>query len=122
MTSAARSVLVFGIYLAAIGVLLVLVPNLLLAVVFLPPTSEVWVRIAGMLTLFLSFFFIQSARSGLTPFYHWTVYTRTATIFFLAAFVFAGLASPYLIPFGIIDLAGALWTGLALRGTGVTRV
>jgi len=80
--------------------------------------NRCWARldIAGMLTLFLSFFFIQSARSGLTPFYHWTVYTRTATILFLAAFVLAGLASPYLIPFGIIDLAGALWTGLALRG------
>ena len=68
-----------------------------------------------MLTLFLSFFFIQAARSNLTPFFHWTVYTRSATILFLAAFVIAGLASAYILPFGVIDLAGAIWTGLALR-------
>lgn len=122
MTSAARSVFAFGIYLAVVGVLLVLVPNFLLEIVMLPATGEVWVRIVGMLTLFLSFFFIQSARAGLTPFFHWTVYTRTATIFFLGAFVISGLASAYLIPFGIIDLAGAIWTGVALRGAKVTRI
>jgi len=37
-------------------------------------------------------------------------------LLFFIAFVVAGLAPPVLILFGVIDLAGAAWTALALRG------
>jgi hypothetical protein len=37
-------------------------------------------------------------------------------LLFFIAFVVAGLAPPTLILFGVIDLAGAIWTALALRG------
>jgi len=115
MSSGARSIFVFGIYLAVVGIALLVVPNLLLGAFLLPGTTEVWVRVVGMLSLFLSFYFIQSARAGLTEFFRLTVYVRSTTILFLGAFVLLGFASPFLLPFGVVDLAGAIWTGRALR-------
>jgi hypothetical protein len=51
----------------------------------------------------------------MTDFLKLTVYTRSSLIVFFAAFVLLGLASPPLILFGVVDLLGAIWTGLALR-------
>ena len=115
MSASARSIFVFGIYLVVIGIALLVVPNLMLKLFLLPPTEEVWVRVVGMLTLFLSFYFIQAARSEMTEFFRWTVYTRCTTIVFLVGLVFFAYASPFLIPFGLVDLLGAIWTGMALR-------
>jgi hypothetical protein len=121
LTQAAKSILVFGIYLAAVGAAVILAPNFLLQLLGLPGTNEVWIRVVGVLTLFLAFFFIQAARHAVTEFFRWTVYVRSAFIFFLAAFVLFGLAGPTLILFGVIDLLGAIWTELALRSAGNGR-
>ena len=115
MSASARSVFVFGIYLAVIGLALLLVPNLMLRLFLLPPTDDVWVRIVGMLSLFLAFYFVQAARREMTEFFRWTVYVRCTTIVFLVGLVFLAYASPFLLPFGLIDLIGAIWTGLTLR-------
>ena len=48
-------------------------------------------------------------------FYKWTTHTRSGAILFLAFFTAMGWAHPLVIAFGIIDLAGAVWTHLALR-------
>ncbi len=53
MTPAARSVRVFAINLALLAVALLLAPNLLLGAVGLPTTSEVWIRVVGMLVALL---------------------------------------------------------------------
>ena len=42
MTQAARSSFVFGIYLVALGLAIMVVPDLVLAPFGFPPTSEVW--------------------------------------------------------------------------------
>ena len=60
-------------------------------------------------------YYIQVARKEMTDFFKLTVYTRSSLIIFFAAFVLLGLASPTLILFGVVDLLGAIWTGLALR-------
>ena len=115
MSNAGRSIFVFGIYLLVVALALLIVPNLLLGAFFLPATTEVWVRVVGMLSVFLSFYFIQAARSETIAFFRWTVWVRSTTILFLGAFVLLGLASPFILPFGVIDLLGAIWTGAALR-------
>ncbi len=115
MSKAARSVFVFGLYLAVLGIVLLLVPNVLLALFFLPTTTEVWVRVVGMLVLFLGFYYTQAARKEMKDFIRWTMYPRSTVILFFAAFVLMDLARPALILFGVADLLGVLWTGLALR-------
>jgi hypothetical protein len=98
-----------------LGIVLVVTPNFLLGMFFMPSTNEVWIRVVGVLVLFMAFYYIQTARKGMTGFFKLTVYTRSSLIIFFAAFVLLGLASPPLILFGVVDLLGAAWTGLALR-------
>lgn len=116
MNKAARSVFVFGIYLAVLGMGLVLVPNPLLTLFGFKPTTEVWIRIVGMLLIIIAYYDIMATRTRSTSFYHWTVVARISSFLFLTAFVILGLAQPMLLLFGFIDLAGATWTALALRG------
>ena len=117
MSNSARSVFVFGLYLVVLGIILLVAPNILLGMFFLPQTTEVWIRVVGMLVLYLGFYDTQAARKEMTDFFRWTVYARSAVIVFFAAFVLLGLASPPLILFGVVDFLGAIWTGMALRSS-----
>jgi len=115
MTRSATSILIFGIYLACLGVILLVKPDLLLSIAGLPSTSDPWIRLMGMLLLIVAFFYIQSARFGFRPFFQWTIYTRFSAVFILLALVIPGLASPVVLLFWLGGLAGALWTALALN-------
>jgi Kef-type K+ transport system membrane component KefB len=115
MSRSAVSIFIFGIYLAILGVLLVAIPNVLLGLMRIPPSHEVWIRLAGMLLLILAFFYIQAARNNLAIFFRWTSYTRLSALFFVIAFVLSGLIGPIIGLLWLEDLAGAIWTGLALR-------
>lgn len=117
MSSSARSVFVFGLYLVVLGIILVVAPNILLGMFFIPHTAEVWIRVVGMLVLILGFYYTQAARKEMIDFFRWTVYARSTVIVFFAAFVLLDFASPTLILFGAVDLLGAIWTGLALRSS-----
>jgi uncharacterized membrane protein len=114
MSHPARSITVFAGYLVLLGLTLLVAPNLLLTTFGIPPTNEVWIRIVGLLVLILAFYYIQAARKEMTDFFRWTVPARSAVIVFFVAFVFLGWVKPVLILFGAIDLAGAIWTTLAL--------
>jgi len=115
MSKSARSLFVFGLYVAAVGIIMLVVPNFMLKTLSRTSTTEVWIRVVGLLLLYLAFYYTQAARKEMTDFFRWTVYTRSTVIVFFAAFVILGFAGPPLIMFGVIDLLGAIWTGLALR-------
>lgn len=115
MSKSAKSVLIFGLYLEVLGIVLLITPNFLLGVFQVPNTNEVWIRVDGMLVFLLGVYYILAARKEMTDFFQWTVYLRPAVILFFTAFVLLGFVSPLLILFGVVDLLGAIWTGLALR-------
>lgn len=117
MTPAARSVQAFAVYLILLAVLLLLAPNLLLQAMGLPPTSEVWVRVVGMLVAFLSVYYWIAAATNLIPILRATVLCRLTVPVFFLVFVLAGWALWPLLLFGILDAAAALWTLAALRGS-----
>jgi hypothetical protein len=117
MSKSSLSVFVFGLYMVVLGIVLLVAPNFLLEMFFMPSTTEVWIRIVGVLLLLIAFYFTQTARKEMTEFFKLTVYTRASLIIFFTAFVLLGLASPTLILFGVVDLLGAIWTGLALRSS-----
>ena len=120
MSRAAISLFIFAIYLAVLGVSLLLFPNLLLRTFGVQATNEVWIRINGMFLICLSFYYFQTARHGLTIFIRWTVWARAAVIIYFVAFVLLAGAPKPLLLFGLIDLLSAIWTYLALQ-TDVVR-
>ena len=115
MSNPAKSVFVHGIYLAISGLTLITVPNLLFGLLGIPATGEVWVRVVGVLTLILGFYFVQAARKEVTEFMRWTVYARLTFMSFCIVFVLLNFIGPVLLLFGLLDLLGAVWTALALR-------
>jgi hypothetical protein len=117
MSNSAKSMLVYGVYYLGAGVTLLIIPNVFLGVLGLPPTNEVWIRVIGMLLFLLSFYYILGARNELRVFFKWTVYTRGSVVIFFVIFVLLGFVKPVLILLGVVDLAGAIWTSLALRSS-----
>ena len=118
MSRAAMSMFVFGIYLFALGAILLIAPNVLLGIFGLEPATDVFVRIVGMLVVFLGYYYVSAARGEVVPFMRWSVRARPLVIVFFIAFVALGWSKPQLILFGAVDLAAAIWTHLALRASG----
>jgi len=115
MSKSATSVFVFGIYLTFVGLGFLLIPNIILGILGIPPTTEPWIHIIGMLLLLLAYYDIQSARAEQKVFFRLSVYARASVILFFTAFVVIGIAPPVLILFGMVDLLAAIWTAFALR-------
>ncbi len=118
MTPAARSVHIFGTYLVILAAVLLVAPNPLLQLFTLPPTTEVWIRVVGMLVAFLGIYYRTAASANLTPFFVATVMVRSSVPFFFVGFVLAGWVEWPLLLFGGIDAAGAIWTWKALHQPG----
>ena len=112
MSKAALSMFVFGIYVTVLGVILMVIPNVLLATFGIAATTEVWIRVVGMLVFLIGYYYIRASRNEkeMISFYRWTVHARSSVIIFFIIFVLFGLVKPILILFGVIDLAAAIWT------------
>ncbi len=115
MSNVAKSAFVFGVYLVIFGAFTIVIPNSILNLSSLPQTTEVWVRVVGMLVLYFGIYYILAARNEMIDFLRWTLYLRPTVIVFFISFVLLDFASPSLIFFGVADLLGAFWTGIALR-------
>ncbi len=111
----AKTVFAFGVYLFLLGVVLLLVPNMLLNLLQMPPTSEVWTHVVGMLLIGIGIYYFVASVSELRIIIVWTIPLRASVILFFGAFVFVGLAPPVLMLLSVVDIAGALWTWRALR-------
>lgn len=115
MSKSAFSAKVFAIYLLIVGIALIFVPNLLLSIFLMPPTSEVWIRVLGVTVVMLGVYAVVAARHENVPFLEASVYTRMIVFIAFASFAVVGLASPMIVLFGVADLAGGIWTYFALR-------
>lgn len=113
MSRAALSARVFAVYVVAVGAVLLLVPNQLLALFRIAPTAEIWIRVAGLIAFNLGIYVWVAAHHR--PFLQASVYTRALVFVVLTGFALTGMADPMLALFGVVDLAGAIWTALALR-------
>lgn len=115
MTSPAFTVRCFGVYLLLLGAVLLVLPNTLLALFHVATTSEVWIRVVGMLVVFLGYYYVRAASAGLSTFFSWTVPVRLSVLAFFGIFVAVGVAPATLLLFAVADAAGALWTWAAIR-------
>jgi hypothetical protein len=115
MDAAARSLLVFGVYLLLNAAGLILSPNTVLALFGVPGTSEPWIRVLGLVAGVIGYYYIFAARHGLRAFYPATVHGRGIASLVFLGLVVAGLGPWQLLIFGAVDLLAALWTHFALK-------
>lgn len=115
MPRASLSLKVFGFYLWFLCGSLVLAPGLMLSVFGMPPSSEAWIRVVGVLAGALGYYYLLAVRAGLQVFMRHTVFVRASILPIFSGLVLLAGAPPQLVLFALVDLAGALWTHLALR-------
>ncbi len=115
MSRAAGSVLTFGAYLALLGAGLFVSPNGMLSIFGQPPTQEPWLRVLGIVSLVLGFYYVSAARAEVTPFFRATVLGRALGAVVFTALVVSGAAPRFVLLMAGLDGAGALWTWSALR-------
>ena len=113
--AAAQSLQVFGLYLCATGLALLLAPALVLAPLQLPLPTDAWIRLVGVLALALGSSDVLAARTGLQPLVRWSVWRRLGASAVMLALVAAAVAPPAVLLFAALDAAAAGWTALALR-------
>jgi hypothetical protein len=114
MSPTAKSIFYYSFYMMGMGLGLFFIPNLILGF-FGFETTEVWVRILGLLAFCAGILYFHCARTNQTEFFRITVPERV--IFFLgvvALVIFLDL-SPLLAVMGSVDLLGAIWTGWTLK-------
>ena len=114
MNPAARSVYFFGLYLYLVGVTLIFVPNVLMNMVRIPETNEVWIRVVGVLAFCIGYYYHRTARANMLAFFKHTIPTRILVFIAFTSFALLHYVSPMIIGFGVIDLLGAIWTWTSL--------
>ncbi|HEY0680463.1 MAG TPA: hypothetical protein VGD17_19410 [Chitinophagaceae bacterium] len=120
MNDTAKSVMYFGFYLYLVGLALVFIPNVLLGVLRIEETREVWLRVAGVLTICIAYYYHRMGAGNNIHFAKLTIPTRVFVFLSFTVFAILDLVSPVIIGFGIVDLAGAMWTWSALRKQAVS--
>lgn len=121
MTRAAKSLLVFGVYLEVLALILIVAPNALLMAFGVVHTHEVWIRILGVLAGNVGVYYIVSARHGFRPVIVASVPVRLMLMVFFVVFVMLDYADPAVLLFGVADVIGAVWTMAALRADAQVR-
>jgi len=116
MKKSAFTLTVFGLYMNLLGLALMLVPNFVLSLFAIAPTSEVWIRVAGVLVFNLGIYYLFAAKSPTKAFVHASIVARLFVLATFVVFILLGFATPVFILFGAVDAAGAIWTWIAVRG------
>ena len=62
-------------------------------------------------------YFVYCARADQRRFFQATVIARLMFFSGMVSLVLLGMAPPLLVAFGIVDVAGAIWTQATLRAT-----
>jgi len=120
MNTPAKSLFAFGIYAVAAGAGLVFMPGLALGTLGFPPAQDGWVRVVGALAIAVGAYHVVGARNDLLPYIRATVWGRIGFAVLLGGLVIASTMPKSLLLFAAIDVAGAVWTAVALRAATVT--
>ena len=115
MNKSAFSIFVWGLYEVGVGLGFLFIPNVLLPIFGFPVTTEVWIRVIGLIVLALALYHIHCARNNVVPFFQITIPGRGLFAIGLVALVTMGFAGLGLILFAAIEVVGAAWTWWALR-------
>ena len=114
MDAPTLSIFIWGIYVSLIGLLLFFIPDKTLFLFGHDKPKDYWVRVVGIITFSLGFFYLNSALNEVYSFYWASIYARIAGLIGFSGLVVFKIVKPKMILFGLIDLIGAVWTLLTL--------
>ncbi len=111
------SLRIWSYYVLAIGAGLPLIPNQIFDILAIENTSEIWIRVVGLVAIALGIVYFEGARRSVLGVVRSSVPSRGAAV---GAFVVLWITGgPWqLLIFAITDLAGLLWSWNALRSAG----
>lgn len=115
MNPTAVSIFYYSFYMMGMGLGLFLIPNVILGVFGFPATTEIWVRMLGLLAFCTGLLYLYCSRTNQTGFFRITVPERLIFFVGTVALVVFFDVTPLLAVIGSVDLFGAIWTGLTLR-------
>jgi hypothetical protein len=120
MTKSGKSVFYFGIYLILTGLFLCFIPDKFISMLMLPEIPLSWARLLGILVMILGGYYVIGGRNNLAPFIKGTIYLRLFFLFGVIVLFASGEMPKEILPFGIIDLLGALWTMFSVKAEAKT--
>ena len=111
------SLVVQAIYVTLTGLQLIFVPNLLLSTFGFADTSEIWIKVLGVVILPLSAVYYAVSKQGDKNVVFSTIISRGFVGVGFILLALSGQAKINLILFAGIDLATAAWTWVELQKT-----
>ena len=121
MTSS-QTVVAFGVYVVFAALILLFAPGLLFALLLSPPPGDPYYIVLGIIALGIGYYYLRLGRAGSQAFVQATVIGRLAVAIGLGVAVGLGALPMGLLIFALVELLGALWTGLALRREGLAAL
>ena len=109
------SLVVQAIYVILTGLQLIFVPNLLLSMFGFADTSEIWIKVLGIVILPLSAVYYAISKQGNRDVVFSTIISRGFVGVGFILLALSGQAKLNLILFAGIDLATAVWTWVELQ-------
>jgi peptidoglycan/LPS O-acetylase OafA/YrhL len=114
MSRAAFTIRVWAIYVLLFGTALAVIPNVVLSTLGMAETDEPWIRVLGLVLVLLALYYSDATRNEAR---HHFVASVLGRLFVAAAFIVLVITGePWqLFLFAAVDVAGAVWTLIALR-------
>ncbi len=109
------SLIVQAIYVFITALQLIFIPNMLLSMFGFPPTSEIWIKVLGVVLMALSTVYYGIIKFGNDEVVKYTMWGRIIVGIGFVILVISGQTLPALILFAGIDIATAVWTWFELR-------
>ena len=109
------SLTVQSVYVVLTGLQLIFVPNMLLGMFGFEPTSEIWIKVLGLVVLSLYFLYNGINKSDNADMVRATVYSRALVAAGFLLLVLTGQAKAALILFAGIDIVTAIWSWQELK-------
>ena len=119
MKESSRTIALFAPYPLLAGLSMALVPALPLQILGLPVEGLDWIRMLGVVTAIVGYYYWRLGRAGVTAFCCWSVQMRAIIPLVFTALVLLFDLRPIYILFTLPDFAGALWTWRALHREGI---
>jgi hypothetical protein len=109
------SLVVQAIYVIITGLQLIFIPNMLLSMFGFEPTSEIWIKVLGIVILPLSAVYYAISKQGNEESVRATILSRGFVGIGFTLMALLGQAPMALILFAGIDIATAIWTWMEMK-------